>query len=337
MGTEHTYIIAEAGVNHNGDIRLAKQLIDVAAESGADAIKFQTFKAHEATGIYADKAEYQKNGDSESQLEMIKKLELSFESFGELKDYAENRNLDFISTPDGTESLKCLLDIDVQIIKIGSTEVTNLPFLKEIGSTGKPIILSTGMSTMGEVEQALDAIYSTGNNNVTLLHCTTSYPTPIKDVNLRTMITLRDAFKTPVGLSDHTTSCEAAIAAVSLGAKYIEKHITLDHSLPGPDHKASMDPIEFKEYVRSIRNTELLLGNGIKKPTEAECEIMKAVRRSILAKDDIPADAIIERDMLCYKRPGDGIKPEYADILIGMRTRRSIKKEEKILWDDVKG
>lgn len=331
-----TYIIAEAGVNHNGDIEIAKKLVDVASMAGADAVKFQTFKAEEASGEYANKADYQKTTiEEESQLDMIRRLELPFSCFNELSDYAKSKGIDFISTPDGTESLKCLMGIDIPFIKIGSTEVTNLPFLIELGNTGKPLVLSTGMSTLGEVETAVKTIYSTGNKNLVLMHCTTSYPTRIEDVNLKAMVTLRDAFKVDVGLSDHTVSCEAAIAAVAFGAKYIEKHITLDHGMEGPDHKASMEPAEFAEYVRAIRNTEVLLGDGIKRPTEAELRIMKDVRRSILAKDDIASGTVISKDMLCYKRPGTGIKPEYADCLIGLRVNRDIKKEEVIKWEDL--
>ena len=333
----HTYVIAEAGVNHNGDINLAKKLIDTACEAGADAVKFQTFKAEEASGCFADKADYQKDGnDGESQLNMIKKLELPFEAFRELKEYADIRGIDFISTPDGTESLNCLMELGVRVIKIGSTEVTNIPFLKEIATTGKKLILSTGMSTLGEVEKAVDAILSTGNKELSLMHCTTSYPTDVKDVNLRAINTMREAFKLKVGLSDHTLTSEAAIAAVALGAEFIEKHITLSHGMPGPDHKASMEPEDFKAYVASIRNTELLLGDGIKKPTEQEIEIMKNVRRSILAAEDLKAGTIIDKSMLCIKRPGDGIGPEYIDVLQGMKLKRNIKKEEKILWEDLK-
>lgn len=332
-----TYIIAEAGVNHNGDIDIAKRLIDIAKEAGADAIKFQTFKAEESTSQTAEKASYQKQNDAakESQLEMIRRLELPFEAFDILQDYCNMKDIDFISTPDGTESLQYLQKLDVPLIKIGSTEVTNHDFLREIGETGKPIILSTGMSTLGEVEKALELIYETGNTRVTLMHCTTDYPTALKDVNLKAMLTLKNAFGIPVGYSDHTLGCEAAVAAVAIGASCLEKHITLDCSMIGPDHKASMPPKEFQEYVRYIRNTELLLGDGRKKPTEHECEIMNQVRRSILAKYDLKKGTILTKDMFCYKRPGDGIRPEYANILEGMELKRNIGREEKILWEDV--
>lgn len=329
------FIIAEAGVNHNGDVNLAKKLVDSAVECGADAIKFQTFKGEESTGAFAEKAQYQKENDNvkEGQLEMIKKLELPFEKFKEIQSYCNEKGIIFISTPDGKESLDYLVSIEVPLIKIGSTEITNYKFLEEIGKTGKEIILSTGMSTLGEVEKAIDIIYSTGNKNVKIMHCTTDYPTNIYDVNLKAMVTMRDAFKIEVGLSDHTIGYEAAIAAVALDAKFIEKHITLDKNMEGPDHKASMGPKEFKKYVQYIRNTEALLGNGIKKPTEREKIIMRDVRRSIVAACDLKKGTVIKKDMIMYKRPGNGINPELSYILIGREIRRDIKKDEIIKWE----
>ncbi len=332
-----TYVIAEAGVNHNGDIGLAKKLIDMAADCGADAVKFQTFKAEESTGCTAEKAQYQKRNDpkQESQLEMIRRLELPFEEFAVLRDYCKERGIDFISTPDGTESLQCLLKLDVPLIKIGSTEVTNLLFLREVALAGKPMILSTGMSTLGEVERAVNIVTETGNDKLQLMHCTTDYPTQVEDVNLRAMVTLREAFKLPAGYSDHTLGFEAAVAAVTLGASCIEKHITLDRNMEGPDHKASMPPEEFRKYVMHIRNTECLLGDGRKKPTQREQKIMQQVRRSILASRDLAAGTVLTPDMLCYKRPGGGIKPEFADILIGRKIKRDIPKEALITWEDI--
>lgn len=336
---ESVYIIAEAGVNHNGDIELAKKLVDMAVECHADAIKFQTFKAEECTTAMAQQAQYQMENtkSQDNQLEMIKKLELPFSDFGKIKEYCKQKGIDFISTPDGKESLKCLLNLDVPLIKIGSTEVTNPSFLREIGSSMKPIILSTGMSNLGEVEKALNIIYSTNNTNVTVMHCVTDYPTKLEDLNLRAMVTLRDAFKVPVGLSDHTESIEAAVAAVALGAVVIEKHITLNKNLEGPDHKASMEPDEFKKYVRAIRNTEKLLGDGIKRPTTRERSIMKDVRRSIVASQYIEKSTVIKEEMLAYKRPGSGIAPELASILIGKKINRSLQKDEIISWDDILG
>lgn len=331
------YVIAEAGVNHNGDIKQAKKLIDMAKECGADAVKFQIFKAEESTGIRAEKPEYQKQNDKtiESQYEMIKKLELPFSDFAVLKQYAEMKKIDFIATPDGEESLQYLLDLDVPFIKVGSTEVTNYPFLEKIAQSMKPIILSTGMSTLGEVEKAVNTVLEAGNEKIQLMHCTTDYPTEIEDVNLRAMVTLRDAFHIPVGYSDHTLGFEAAVAAVSLGAVCIEKHITLDRNLPGPDHRASMSLEEFKEYVNHIRNAEKLLGDGRKKPTKKEKIMMQQIRRSILAVEDLKAGTILTKEMFCYKRPGGGIPPECADILIGRMLKRDIKIEEEIMWEDV--
>lgn len=333
----HTYIIAEAGVNHNGDIELAKRLVDMAKNAGADAVKFQTFKAEESTSSHADKADYQKRNtdDDDTQLDMIRKLELPFEDFAVIKDYCEKKGIDFISTPDGEESLQCLVDLDVPLIKIGSTEVTNYPFLAQIAKTGKPMILSTGMSTLGEVEKALHVIYETGNNKVTLMHCTTDYPTPVEQLNLRAMETMRAAFGLDVGLSDHTTGFEGAVAAVAMGAVCIEKHITLDRELPGPDHKASMPPKEFDAYVKHIRNTELLLGDGRKRPTESEKNNMIQVRRSIMTKTALKKGTILTRDMLCLKRPGTGISPAFMDILLGRALKRDLEAEEIISWDDV--
>jgi len=331
------FIIAEAGVNHNGDINLAKKLIDMAKECGADAIKFQTFKAEESTGTYAEKAHYQRENDKtqETQFEMIKKLELPFEDFKIIKNYCKEKEIEFISTPDGVESLNYLVGLDVPFIKVGSTEVTNLEFLKSIGETSKPIILSTGMSILGEVEKAISTIYSTGNYKIKLMHCITDYPTSIEDVNLRAMLTMKEAFKIPVGLSDHTLGFEAAVAATALGAEFIEKHVTLDRNMVGPDHKASMPPEEFKEFVMYIRNTEKLLGDGIKKPTEKEKIIMNQARRSILAARDLKCGTIITKDMLVYKRPGYGIKPELVEILIGRKLKRDLSKDEVIQWEDI--
>lgn len=331
------YIIAEAGVNHNGDFSNAKKLVDIAVECKADAIKFQTFKAEESTSSFAEKAEYQKDNMKvqESQLEMIKRFELPFEKFREIQKYCKLKGIDFISTPDGIESLKFLQSLNMPFIKIGSTEVTNLEFLKEVGSTGCEIVLSTGMSYLGEVEKAINIILSTGNSKLRLMHCTTDYPTDYKDVNLKAMLTIKDAFKLPVGLSDHTIGIEAAISAVALGAEFIEKHITIDKKMIGPDHKASMDCNEFKSYVNAIRNTELLLGSGIKKPTENEKIIIKDVRRSIVAAEDLDIGTRITRGNINFKRPGYGIKPEFFEIIIGSRLKRDVKKDEVIKWNDL--
>jgi N,N'-diacetyllegionaminate synthase len=331
------FIIAEAGVNHNGSMEIARELVDMAVECGADAIKFQTFKAEECVGAYADKAEYQMENMpvKESQLDMVRKLELPFEEFRVLQSYCKGKGILFISTPDGTESLNFLVSLDVPIIKIGSTEVSNVEYLKEIGNTGKEIILSTGMSNLGEVEQAINILKSTGNKNIKIMHCTTDYPTAEEDVNVRAMVTMREAFKVPVGLSDHTVGNEAAVVAVALGAEFVEKHITLDKKMDGPDHKASMEPIEFKSYVTAIRNTEKVLGDGIKRPTAREILIMKDVRRSIVASTDLTKGTVIEKTMLAYKRPGSGIKPDLVDVVTGRVLKRDIHKDELIMWEDL--
>ena len=331
------YIIAEAGVNHNGSLELAKKLVDMAAECGVDAIKFQTFKAEESTGSYANKAAYQMENMpvEESQLEMIKKLELPFEAFKEIKAYCVQKNIDFISTPDGEESLNVLVDLDVPVIKIGSTEVTNLEFLKKIGNTGREIILSTGMSYLKEVERAVETIRSTHNHKIKIMQCTTDYPTAVEDVNLRAMLTMKEKLNVPVGLSDHTVGNEAAIAAVALGAEFVEKHITLDQNMEGPDHKASISYEGLKSYVQAIRNTEKLLGDGIKRPTKREEIIMKDVRRSIVAKEPLKAGTLLTKELIDYKRPGTGISPLYADEIVGKQINKDLEKDQPIMWEDM--
>lgn len=331
------YIIAEAGVNHNGDINIAKKLIAEAKEAGVDAVKFQTFKTEKIIGKFANKAKYQveNTGEEESQFEMVKKLELSYEAFRELECYCKEKEITFISTPDETDSLDFLVDIKVPLIKVGSTEVTNLKFLKQIARKQLPVILSTGMSTLGEVEEALKAIYSEGNYKVTIMHATTDYPTAPEDVNLRAMVTMREAFKVPVGYSDHTQGNEAAVAAVALGAVVLEKHFTLDKNMEGPDHKASLNPEELKSFVKAVRDAEKLLGDGIKKPTKREESIMEAARRSIVAARDLAEGTILEEDMLEFKRPGTGLKPEFISFVIGRKLKRSMMEDELITLDDI--
>jgi len=328
---EPCFIIAEAGVNHNGSVELAKKLIDAAKDAGADAVKFQTFKAESVVVKDAQKAEYQKETTGEgSQYEMIKKLELTEEDFRELADYAKEKDIMFLSSPFDKESVDLLHELDVPAFKVGSGEITNLPLLRYIAKKGKPIILSTGMSTLGEIEEALDVIRSEGVEDIILLHCVSNYPARIEDVNLRALGTLKQAFKLPVGFSDHTLGITAPIAAVALGACVIEKHFTLDRNLPGPDHKASLEPEELKEMAKAIREVEKALGNGIKKPTKEEEEIKKVARRSIVAKVDISKGAIITEDMLDVKRPGTGIEPKYLKFIIGRKTKEDIKKDEII-------
>lgn len=335
---EPCFIIAEAGVNHNGDIKLAKKLIEVAKKAGADAVKFQTFKAESIVVKDAQKAEYQKETTGEgSQYEMIKSLELSKEEFGELAEYARKKDIMFLSSPFDKESVDLLHELDVPAFKIGSGEITNFPLLRYVAKKGKPIILSTGMATLGEVEEALNVIRSEGVEDVILLHCVSNYPAKIEEINLRAMRTLKCAFKLPVGFSDHTLGITVPIAAVALGACVIEKHFTLDRNLPGPDHRASLKPNELKEMVKAIREVERALGDGIKRPTADEEEVKKVVRRSIVAKVDIPEGVIIMEDMLDIKRPGIGIEPKYMKTIIDRKARKEIKKDELITIDKIFG
>lgn len=334
---EPVFIIAEAGVNHNGDIELAKKLVDIAVEAGADAIKFQTFKVENVVTKKAPKAEYQvKNTNSnESQYDMIKKLELTEEEFVELYNYARKKGIIFLSTPFDFESADFLDKLEVPAFKVSSTDLTNLPFLEYVAKKGKPIILSTGMGTLGEIEDAVNTIKNVGNEDIILLHCITSYPAKFESLNLRAIQTLKEAFKLPVGFSDHSLGIYAPIAAVALGAVVIEKHFTLDKNLPGPDHNASLSPEELKEMIKAIRALEKALGDGIKKPTPEEEEIKKIARRSIVAKVDIPKGAVITKEMITFKRPGKGLSPKYYRYIIGKKARRNIKADELMHWWDV--
>lgn len=334
MKKKGVYIIAEAGVNHNGDINLAYKLIDVAVEAGADAVKFQTFKAKNLVSKYTDMATYQKNnmGHDSEQLKMLEKLELKFEDFIKLKKYCDEKEIDFLSSPFDFESIDFLEEL-VPYYKIPSGEIINFPYLKKIAEKRKPIIMSTGMATLSEIEKALNVIYEVNKYaEVYLLHCTTNYPTPFEEVNLRAMLTLKEAFKLPVGYSDHTLGIEVPIAAVAIGAQIIEKHFTLDKNLPGPDHKASLEPDELKEMVRAIRNVEKSLGDGIKKPNKSEIEIMKVVRKKLVAARDIEKGEIITENDIMIKRANEGLSPEYYEIIIGKRLLKSIKEDEGITW-----
>lgn len=334
---EPCFIIAEAGVNHNGDIELAKRLIDVAKDAGADAVKFQTFKAENVVTRDAPKADYQiKNTElNESQYDMIKKLELSEDEFRELYEYTREKEILFLSTPFDFESADFLDELGVPAFKVSSTDLTNLPFLEYLAEKGKPIILSTGMGTLGEIEEAINTIKNAGNEDIILLHCITSYPAKFESLNLRAIQTLKEAFKLPVGFSDHSLGIYAPIAAVALGAVVIEKHFTLDKNLPGPNHKASLNPEELKEMISAIRLIEKALGDGIKRPTPEEIEIRKVARRSIVARVNIPKGTIITEDMLTFKRPGIGLSPKCYNEIIGRRARRNIEVDELIYWWDV--
>ncbi len=330
------FIIAEAGVNHNGSVEMAKKMVDAVKNVGADAVKFQTFNAEKLVTKNAEKASYQiKNSGEESQYDMIKRLELSNNEFKEIVEYAKKKNIILLSSPFEEESVNLLDEIGIPAFKVASGEITNFPLLENIAKKQKPIILSTGMSTLGEVENAINLI-GKFNDNIILMHCLTSYPAKKEDTNLNVINTLKNAFKRPVGFSDHTSGIEMSLAAVALGSCIIEKHFTLDKNLPGPDHKASLEPHEFAVMVKSIRNVEKGMGNGIKKPTCDEIEIKKVVRKSIVAKNDILSGTILNSDMLDIKRPGTGIEPKYIDKLIGKETIENIKKDTLIKWNQLK-
>lgn len=326
------FIIAEAGVNHNGDIQLAKQLIDVAAESKADAVKFQTFISEKCIVKGTAKAKYQEKttGKDEDQLDMIKKLELPYEAFVKLKEYCDKKQIIFISTPFDLESADFLNNIGIEIFKIPSGEITNYPLLKKIGQFHKKIIMSTGMSTIKEIQNAITILNSEETTDISLLHCNTQYPTPMEDVNLRAMLTLKKEFGVPVGYSDHTNGIEVPIAAVAMGAEIIEKHFTLDKNLPGPDHKASLEPDELKSMVTGIRNIEKALGSYEKKVTDSEQENIAIARKSIVASRFIKKGEVFTEENLAVKRPGTGISPMRWNEVVGKVSDKDYDEDEMI-------
>jgi N,N'-diacetyllegionaminate synthase len=329
-----TLVIAEAGVNHNGDPAMARRLIEVAARAGADLVKFQTFSADRLTTATAATADYQarNTGSLEPQKAMLRRLELSREMHQELIGHCRDRGIGFFSTAFDCESVDFLAQLGLDRFKIPSGEITNLPYLRHIGHYRKPVILSTGMATMREIESALDVLDAagTGRERVTVLHCTTEYPAPMAEVNLRAMLTIRDAFGVAVGYSDHTLGIEVAIAAVALGASVIEKHFTLDRSLPGPDHQASLEPAELAAMVVAIRNIECALGNGIKEVGASEARNLPIARKSIVAACAIRAGETFDATNLTTKRPGTGISPMRWDEVIGRRARRDFAQDEFI-------
>lgn len=328
---KNTLIIAEAGVNHNGDIDIARKLVRSAKECGADVVKFQTFRVDGVVSKYADMAEYQKRnlGIEESQKEMLSKLALAYDDFITLSDFCRETDIRFLSTPFDTESIH-FLDKLQDVWKIPSGEITNLPYLVEIAKTNKKVIMSTGMSTLEEVEAAMEVLRTNGAGEITLLHCTTNYPSDMGDVNLRAMLTLKDRFRCPVGYSDHTRGIEVPIAAVAMGAEVIEKHFTLDRTMEGPDHKASLEPHELKAMVEAIRNIEAALGDGNKRPSGAEIANIKIARKSIIAARDIKAGEIFTEENITTKRPGSGISPMRWNEVIGNRAGRDFKADELI-------
>jgi N,N'-diacetyllegionaminate synthase len=326
------FIIAEAGVNHNGNLKLAKQLVDAAKESGADCVKFQTFVSKNLVSKNAIKAEYQKKQTNaeETQLDMLKKLELSFEDFIELSDYCSSKGIEFLSTAFDFESIEFLDKLGMNRWKIPSGDITNLPYLIKIAKLKKPIILSTGMSTMYEIQNALAVLKENGAGEITVLHCTSEYPASYSDVNLRAMLSIKEKFDVKVGYSDHTKGIEVPVAAAALGASIIEKHFTLDRNMEGPDHKASLEPNELKAMVDAIRNIESALGDGVKLPSEVEKKNMTVARKSIIAKRDILKGEIFSEDNLTVKRPGDGISPMKWFEVLGKAASRDYKEDELI-------
>lgn len=328
------FIIAEAGVNHNGSLELAKALIDVAADAGADAVKFQTFKADRLVSKTAQKAQYQKQTTdaAETQYEMIKKLELNAEAHHELMAHCKTKNILFLSTPFDHESIELLHELKMEVFKIPSGEITNLPYLRHIGSLRKEVILSSGMADLGEIEDALDVLIASGTpkEQITVLHATTEYPCPIEDVNLRAMQTIAGAFGIQTGYSDHTNGIEVPIAAAAMGASVIEKHFTLDKTMDGPDHKASLEPEELYAMVSAIRNIEKALGNGVKKPSPSEAKNMSVARKSIVAAQPIQKGEILTEINLTIKRPGNGISPMRFDEVVGTAALKDYCEDELI-------
>jgi len=330
--TMSVFVIAEAGVNHNGSLKLAKELVDAAKDAGADCVKFQTFVSKNIVSKNAVKAEYQKQQTEpqESQQDMLKKLELSFDEFVELNEYCKSKSIEFMSTAFDFESIDFLDSLEMGTWKIPSGEITNLPYLIKVAKLNKPVILSTGMSTMEDIRSAVEIIKENGVSDLTILHCTTEYPTPFEDVNLKAMNTIREEFNVNIGYSDHTKGIEVPIAAVALGATVIEKHFTLDRNMEGPDHKASLEPNELKAMVDSIRHIELALGNGMKQPAESEKKNMAVVRKSIVAKYNIKKGEVLTEDNLTVKRPGSGISPMKWYEVIGTKAVKDFNEDEMI-------
>lgn len=332
-------IIAEAGVNHNGDIKIAKELIDVASNSGVDYVKFQTFLTEEIVDINAPKADYQNDaiGSAKTQYQMIKELELPFEAFIELKAYCELKGVKFLTTAADLISLKKIAELNLDFIKVSSGEITNPLFLSQVARLNKPVILSTGMCTMAEIETAITILTSKNlnRNDITILHCNTEYPTPMRDVNLNAMKSIADAFKVSIGYSDHTLGIEVPIAAVAMGAKVIEKHFTLDKRMIGPDHGSSLEPKELLEMVKAIRNIEAALGDGIKRPSISEAKNLNIVRKSIFLSQNIEKGELLTVENLTVKRPGDGIPAMHLPDLLGKPVNCNLIKGQKLDYKNI--
>lgn len=329
-----TLVIAEAGVNHNGDIEMAKQLIDAAAEAGADLVKFQTFRADRLVTTSARKAAYQMatTAADESQHEMIRRLELTEAMHDELIAHCRHRKIEFFSTAFDLQSLDYLMGLGMGRIKVPSGEITNLPYLRKVGWFGKEVVLSTGMSNLGEIEAAIDVMEKAGTSRerIVVLHCNTEYPVPMAEVNLRAMRSIGEAFGVKVGFSDHTEGIEIAIAAVALGATVIEKHFTLDRNLPGPDHRASIEPGELGRMIRSIRNVELAMGDGVKRPSVSELKNITLSRKSLVASRPIAAGERFTPENMAVKRPGTGMSPMLWDAVVGQEARKPYSVDEMI-------
>lgn len=325
-------IIAEAGVNHNGDLALAKKMALVAKECGADVVKYQTAVPELVISKFAEKAEYQKQttGEAESQLEMVRKLHFGFEAHRELKEYCDSIGIQYLSAPFDIPSVRFLGTLDLPYMKVPSGEITNLPYLEEVGKLKLPVILSTGMSTLDEIENALDILENSGCTGVTLLHCNTEYPTPYEDANLGAMLQLSDQFGLPVGLSDHTCGWECDVAAAAFGAVVIEKHFTLDKTMEGPDQKASLEPQELKAMVTAVRNIEAAMGSGEKKVSRSEAKNKPIARKSIVAARPIAKGEVFTAENLITKRPGDGISPMRWYEVLGTTAKRDFAEDEKI-------
>lgn len=328
----HVCIIAEAGVNHNGDIKLAKKMVDVAKQAGVDYIKFQTFSPEKLVSKYAQKAKYQKENTNsdESQLKMLQKVALSKSEFKHLKEYCSEVGIGFISTPFDNDSINFLEEFDMDFWKIPSGEITNLPYLEKIANTGRKVIMSTGMCEVEEILNAISVLENNGTNDIVLLHCNTQYPTPYEDVNLKAMYAIEKATGKPVGYSDHTQGIEVPIAAVAMGAVVIEKHFTLDKGMDGPDHKASLEPDELTQMVSSIRKIEKALGDGKKEPSESEKENINVARKSIVASKTIKKGTVFSEDNITVKRPGNGISPMRWYDVIGQTAMRDYEEDEMI-------
>ena len=337
LNKKRTFIIAEAGINHNGSVKLAKLLIEKAKEAGADAIKFQNFNENNIISKFAKKVDYQKKNlkDKETQLTMLKKVQLNDKDFLELKKFSDKKKIIFLSTAKDIDSAKLLIKLKVPLYKVGSAETNNYEFLKFLAKQNKPIILSTGLCNLNEVKKAFSAIKAISKSDVILLHCVSKYPAPINQVNLKSMVTMKNTFNVKVGYSDHTIGNQVCLAAVSLGAKVIEKHFTINKNLEGPDHKVSMNFNDLKSLVTSIRLIESCMGDGVKKPAKCEIKNIKLLRRSLVYKKDFKKGHILKSDDIAIKRPGNGLSPEFKNKILNKKIKKNVKEDERIAWSNL--